>query len=810
MLLAAALLFCIYVLSNSGRLHIVDEASLFSVTESLALRGQVDTNAIAWTQWVNSPGEVLGAFGPDGEVYSKKGPAPAFLAVPWYLLLRVLTLLDVQVGMLQGTLLWNGFVTAATAVLLWLTGVRLGYRDRTGLLLALLFGLATIAWPYARLFFGEPLSAFALLLCFSGILHWQRSGRPQWMLAAGVGAALAVATVTAHAVLVAILMVYAGVAFWLRRRDGLGKLAIAAGALLAPLLVAGALLLAYNAARFGSPWNTGYHFDTGEGFTTPIWEGFWGLILSPYRSVFLHTPLFLACLAAFVPFARRHRLEAAVIGALSLALVGLYSMWWMWWGGYAWGPRFLVPLTPLWVLALAPVLEGMLARRALGPAAAAPPTATRVLEWLLIGTALLSLGVQLLAVGFNFVNYETMLRSEFFPTDWENPLAYGPPAQSLGDLLLSPVFGQLRLVLRGGLAANSDVAWLWPGGQIAWTILWVGLAALATLIWLLLRWWRSEAALAPGAAPADERALNPLPSPPLPSPPLIVLTALIPLILTGAWLGSMGRDPLYGAPGVGYQAVLAELCADDRPGDALINTTAFGYHIPMNWLAPLCGRAMPVYGYALSSMEHAETQQVLARALAENERILFVTAGVAPNAAENTIERWLADNAYKADDRWFDDHRLARYATALALQDVPLVAHNLLLTDSDGANSVNLLASRAPASAEAGAVIPIEIEYELPALAAADLRWFVQLLAPDGVAVAQLDSGPDDNYTPFTALPVRESILERAGLQLPPELAPGDYQLIAGVYNPAAEGAPRLRASDGREFLVLSTLTVTE
>src|SRR3990172_4409193 len=106
-----SLLLAVYTMSHSSKFHVVDEVSLFAVTESLAQRGSVDTNVIAWTQWVNSPGEVLGAFGADGQVYSKKGPAPAFVAVPWYLLLRMISRLDVPVGLLQGTLLWNGFIT---------------------------------------------------------------------------------------------------------------------------------------------------------------------------------------------------------------------------------------------------------------------------------------------------------------------------------------------------------------------------------------------------------------------------------------------------------------------------------------------------------------------------------------------------------------------------------------------------------------------------------------------------------------------------------------------------------------------------
>ncbi|MFM7585074.1 MAG: hypothetical protein ACKO9F_20435, partial [Caldilinea sp.] len=53
LLVLMALLVSVYTLTSSGRFHIIDEVSLFSLTESAALRGAVDTNAIAWTQWTN-------------------------------------------------------------------------------------------------------------------------------------------------------------------------------------------------------------------------------------------------------------------------------------------------------------------------------------------------------------------------------------------------------------------------------------------------------------------------------------------------------------------------------------------------------------------------------------------------------------------------------------------------------------------------------------------------------------------------------------------------------------------------------------
>jgi hypothetical protein len=812
LLILISLLICVYTFTNSGRTHIVDEVSLFGVTESIGLRRAVDTNAIAWTQWVNSPGEVLGAFGPEGDVYSKKGPAPAFLAVPWYLLLHGLTWLNIHIGLMQGALLWNGIVTALTAALLWLTANRLGYGDRTGMWLGLLFGLCTIAWPYANQFFGEPLSAFSLLICFYGILSWRRTGAIAWVVLAGIGAALAIATVTAHTILVGIFGLYLVAMWWdfgvssvarsetgepieddallpashAHRSTRSVLLALAAFAI--PIAIAGGLLLLYNLARFGNPFTTGYHFDSGEGFTTPIWQGLWGLIFSPYRSVLLHTPLLLASLIALPAFVRRHRWEGITIATLTVTLICMYSMWWMWWGGYAWGPRFLVPLTPLWVLPLAPLLERAINRQT------APSTPRfRVVILLFAGLALVSFAVQVLAVSINFVNYETLLRTEYFPTNWENPLEFGPPAQSISDLFLSPVFGQVRLLLAGGLAANSDLAWLWAGGQVLWPLLFVGVAAIITAGLSLAVWAR-------GVRLGDAMLA-------IPSPAMTVLLVALPLIVTATWLGYASDDPVYGNEEQGYHAALRDICAHQREGDVIVTVAPTGYQIPMNWLGTHCHDAIDIYGYATSSMNYPEAEQVMRRILETAERIHFVTGGLPPNDPENTLERWLAENAFKADDRWFDTDRLLHYATPGKIELVQYVPHSLLLADVAG-NRVTIVQSRVQESASPGEIIPVEIGFQLNLAAPSDLRWFVQLLSPDGAAVAQLDTGPDDNYRAFSSLPPVALHTERAGLQLPDDLSPGRYQVIAGLYNPMVEGAPRLRAADGREYLVLGELTV--
>jgi len=808
-----ALLVSVYTLTNAGKFHIIDEVSLFAVTESIADRGAVDTNAIAWTQWVNSPGEVLGAFGQDGEVYSKKGPAPAVLAVPWYLLLRWVARLNIAIGLLQGTLLWNGLITAGTAALLWLTVNRLGYRDHTGALLGLLFGLCTIAWPYATHFFGEPLSAFSLLLCFYGLLSCRQTGKfYPWLGLAGIGAGIALATVTAHALIIAILVFYSLDIYRDIYRGALqpakpaGKAAatggpipllIALATFALPIVLAGLLLLWYNTTRFGAPLTTGYHFGSGEGFTTPIWQGLWGLLISPYRGVFWHTPLFLLTLLAFPTFLRRHPAEGLTIALLSLGLIGLYSTWWMWWGGFAWGPRFLVPLTPFWVLMLAPFVERF--KLNAWPSRHDWHFSSLALNFresgyrglLFVLLAGLSFLVQILAVAVNYVNYESKLR-QIFPTDPANPLKFGPPAQSLADWRSSPVFGQWEL-LRTDFKANTNLAWFWADGRIRWLVVLVGVATLLTLGFAFWRWWVNSVTVFDADA--------------VPSRPIRWFMPLLPLVLMGVWLGESAKQPDYGEAGHGYRAVLAQICQEAKPDEPIVAIAPFAYHIPMNWLAGLCGRPLPLFGYASDSMNHPEAQQVLNQLLQTQQRIWFVTGGLPVNDPDNTVERWLASAAYKAGDQWYDDYRLLRYATAAQLDGTLL--NQLDIPLGNGQDSPILLkASRSPARAIPGEIVPIEIHYELERPVTKDYHWFVQLLSAGGQAVALIDTAPDQGYVPFSKLPLGEKQIERAGLPLAADLPPGEYRLIAGLYDPTATTAQRLTMPNGRDFVDLGALLV--
>jgi hypothetical protein len=114
------------------------------------------------------------------------------------------------------------------------------------------------------------------------------------------------------------------------------------------------LSLVYNEIRFGS-W-----FDDGKLrfmaqrhhplFGNPI-AGFLTLLVSPGKSVFLYSPSLVLGLLGIRELWRRRSELAVAIGISSAALVLFLSFFACPGGDWCWGPRYLLPLLPLWALA---------------------------------------------------------------------------------------------------------------------------------------------------------------------------------------------------------------------------------------------------------------------------------------------------------------------------------------------------------------------------------------------------------------------------------------------------------------------------
>ncbi|MCA9981078.1 MAG: hypothetical protein KDD89_09595, partial [Anaerolineales bacterium] len=299
--------------------------------------------------------------------------------------------------------------------------------------------VSTMLLPYAQTVFGEWLATIGLLLA---VLSWvqletQTQTRP-WLpaLGMGVGAALAVGANLVYLLLAALLGLLLLWQLWPRLQKNWPRYIAPVAAFALPLLLLGLGLLAYNAARFGNPFTTGYRLTPGqEGFTTPLWWGALGLLVSPARGLIWYAPPVLLALGGAMPFYRRAPRLSGLLTAVCLFHLTLFGLWWEWWGGYGWGPRFLLPLVPLLLLMGLPVVQAA--------ADGSRWSQVAVVSVLVLGTA-----VQVAGVAINSNDYEQELDA-LHPAPADQFLWYHHDPALVYDVGASPLVWHWREILGG-------------------------------------------------------------------------------------------------------------------------------------------------------------------------------------------------------------------------------------------------------------------------------------------------------------------------------------------------------------------------
>ncbi len=350
----ATLCLAVYLLTGAGFVYHVDGALVYALTKNL-----VEHHSIS------APSGFGTITGQNGGQYSPYNLGQSLVAVPFYLVGKALTPFTPRVASFTAAdfvvSTFNAFVTAATVWLIVRLVVELGYPLRAALLTGAAYGFGSMAWLYSRTFFTEPLTALCLLLSVL-LLVRSRRGMPAWpwMLAAGLAAGGALFTRVTAAVFAPGLLLYALLVHRRARWRGLPLV----GAFAAGYAVFLGATLWYNYARFANPVETGYTalnpylasnlVDRSQYDPGAVLYAIYGMLLSPGKGVFLYAPVLCAALAGLVWFARYHRLEAILIGLLSGALLLLHAApscktctLDYWFGGWSWGPRYLLAILPV-------------------------------------------------------------------------------------------------------------------------------------------------------------------------------------------------------------------------------------------------------------------------------------------------------------------------------------------------------------------------------------------------------------------------------------------------------------------------------
>jgi hypothetical protein len=208
--------------------------------------------------------------------------------------------------------------------------------------------LATFLGPLARLDFQEPFVVLLSVWSLERILvARRREGAHRLKALAAGGGLIGLALLAKPTAFVLVPALLIAVSRPLRRPARVRDFAAFAAGMLPGL----AAFFALNSVRFGSPLDFGYRFGDlpSGGERLPLLWTALRLTVLPNRGVFWFAPLLL--LVLFVPM--RNRLAEPLrtdCGAALVAAGGFFAAnlwWWVWEGGFGWGPRLLAPAVAL-------------------------------------------------------------------------------------------------------------------------------------------------------------------------------------------------------------------------------------------------------------------------------------------------------------------------------------------------------------------------------------------------------------------------------------------------------------------------------
>lgn len=720
----AALYFAVF----TGHPVSGDERLLFDMVRSLTIDGSFELalSADQRPAFDVAPHEIM----PSADVE----PLQAYLSAPLVLLARALP----EIGVLQTVWLFNIFVTALTGTLLYVYGRRLGYSQRVAAFVALIFGLGTIALPYAQMYFREPLLALCGLAAAYLAERWCAAPRRIFWLIGSLGAVFAAVLTKQAGAVFAVAPLLGILSVVLRQRRAWYVLSIGAA------IAASAVTLRWESTlgRLLTPERLARAAQS-------LPEALSAYLISPGFSVWAFSPILLTGLIGAAHWWRQRRYRVALLPLAVLLgfAVGhplLHSDYW--YGGLGWGPRFLVPTTPLLCLWLLPVVASFFGR---------VPWHGKVGFAALLT---LSAAVQLVAISLPPTRYGTALE-EASRREGQPIVAW---REGVWDVRYQPILVTAQQIG----SAPSAVAWdvLHVGGIVLpLCALSVGMAALG--IWHRLMAWLSL--------------------------PVLAVTLYI-------GLRAVYADPRYGGDNPELWSALRAIESALREGDVLIiNSDAY-----RPFIANYYKRNNPAYVIPTPEGETVDPdnpprvvsanpeeranpyfQSLFARLAQRSRRWLFFT-----EYTPFTTNRYRVTEEFLAR-HYFPAEELFSAPQARVLTFAPISAPPMRLPPfpERRANApfgvATLIGFDLPRGTRyrAGDFLPISLLWRAEGfpddLDPLDYSVNLSLINAEGFTVAQRVAQPRGTFDSFTKWQAGALYRDHHALQLPSDLPAGEYQL---------------------------------
>lgn len=236
-------------------------------------------------------------------------------------------------------------------------------------------------------------------------------------------------------------------------------------------------------------------------------------------------------------------------------------------------------------------------------------------------------------------------------------------------------------------------------------------------------------------------------------------------------------DPAYAR--ADYRGIVDRIKKDNQPDAAIILNAAnqwevFTYYYDES--ADGASTVLPIpRGYPRAEFIYEELQEVTSK----NHRIYALFWGEAERDPERLVERWLDENAFKAQDEWVGDVRFVTYAVEPDSTVGSIEELNLVFGDQIHLQSVSL----GPRELFPGDIVPITFHWLTETELEKRYKVFLHLVDEIGQIAAQRDSEPGGGRAITSTWIPGEIIKDNHGILLPDDLSPGVYSLLIGLYD---------------------------
>jgi len=338
---------------------------------------------------INKDGVGYTVQGENGNTYTYFAVGTSLLMVPLYVIGSIMAkfvpafpdnlILEFSVSLL------NQFITALICTVLYGICRLIGYSLKTSIITVLIYGLGTIAWPYAKTSWSEPQATLFLLTALFFVLLYRRdvalkagssASLPRYVPYVWIGLSGLCAVLAFIVRFEAVIYAPAILAFLIwhltkrEERFQWRQLMYCVLSFSVPVILFMSVNLFYNFSRFGSLFQYGYKLVvedapsiSGEYISSRLSWLFPGVFIDIYRdlfstgkSIFLYSPPVILFFWSIKPFYKQHKTElillCTILAPLSafLAFTGAHSSW-------AWGERYSILAVPFLIIPLGAIIQ---------------------------------------------------------------------------------------------------------------------------------------------------------------------------------------------------------------------------------------------------------------------------------------------------------------------------------------------------------------------------------------------------------------------------------------------------------------------